>query len=420
MTDEHGRVRSEVRAGGASRAVGLADMMARMWPAPMGAPHSAGATERFFLLPRSADPTLALPVGRRAAAAAVLRYKTPSSAKDAWRMRATSAALRVGVAARVLRWSQVEVGGDPAPDGNLTAYLSAALGRDLTPSVAVGPPRANRKPIVQLLTRDGRTVAFAKVSVDDLTADLVRGEAAALRQVAAAAPAGLEIPGVLHHATWNGLEVLVLSALDRPRRERPSAAQTTSAMTELASACGVTRTALCGSGFAARLQTSLDGLSQHADRLRATAATLVQGSTAGGSGDTVLAFGCWHGDWAPWNMARSRRALMVWDWERFETDVPLGFDALHCALQSMIRLEGRRPADATRALVLRGDELLAPFDVTREAVRLTVALYLLQIAVRYAADGQDRAGSRRGPIDEWLIPVLEEQAERLGGPAGQP
>ena len=60
-----------------------------------------------------------------------------------------------------------------------------------------------------------------------------------------------------------------------------------------------------------------------------------------------LAFGAWHGDWTPWNMASTAGGLLVWDWERFATGVPVGFDALHYWLQIERRRPPPRPADGS-------------------------------------------------------------------------
>ena len=47
-------------------------------------------------------------------------------------------------------------------------------------SLRIGPPRANRKPVLELLSPGGEVLGFAKVGVTGLTRELVRAEAAAL------------------------------------------------------------------------------------------------------------------------------------------------------------------------------------------------------------------------------------------------
>src|SRR5690606_19279441 len=84
-------------------------------------------------------------------------------------------------------------------------------------------------------------------------------------------------------------------------------------------------------------------------------------------GDVELTLGAWHGDWTPWNMAWDGTQVLLWDFERFATGVPVGFDRVHYALQVVLRdrgeraaadviralLTGRRADDATRAATAR-------------------------------------------------------------------
>jgi len=80
------------------------------------------------------------------------------------------------------------------------------------------------------------------------------------------------------------------------------------------------------------------------------------------AGDIVFRYGSWHGDWAPWNMANLAESLLVWDWERFATGVPMGFDAVHHELQKRIQSTGDA-RDAVEQTVRKAAELLAPFGV---------------------------------------------------------
>ena len=52
-------------------------------------------------------------------------------------------------------------------------------------AVALGRPRVNRKPVLQLIDGDGTTVGFGKVGVDDHTDELVRREGRFLAGTAA-------------------------------------------------------------------------------------------------------------------------------------------------------------------------------------------------------------------------------------------
>jgi hypothetical protein len=120
---------------------------------------------------------------------------------------------------------------------------------------------------------------------------------------------------------------------------------------------------------------------------------------------TALPFGSWHGDWAPWNMTISDGCALVWDWERFETGVPAGYDAVHYALQQAVR-GGMAAGPAAEEMLARAPGILAPFGLDPAAARLVAMLYLIEIGTRYLHDGQAEAGAQLGRVDRWLLPVL--------------
>jgi hypothetical protein len=126
-----------------------------------------------------------------------------------------------------------------------------------------------------------------------------------------------------------------------------------------------------------------------------------------------LAFGAWHGDWSPWNMASTTGGLLVWDWERFATGVPVGFDALHHWLQSEVGPQHRDPLAAAADVFEHAAPLLAPFGIDVAHARLTAALYLADVATRYLVDRQAQAGAPLGAPGTWLIPALVGEVAQL-------
>lgn len=126
-----------------------------------------------------------------------------------------------------------------------------------------------------------------------------------------------------------------------------------------------------------------------------------------------LAFGAWHGDWTPWNMASTGQGLLVWDWERFTRDVPVGFDALHYWLQTEVVPARGEPRAAAAGCIDRAPELLAPFGTGQAEARLTAILYLADLATRYLTDRQDKAGAKLGQAGAWLIPAITGAAAQL-------
>lgn len=369
-------------------------------------PTGTGDGTEYLMIPDSRRPRLLVPAHeRRVAAAAVARYAEPQGRLARLKRDAVVAALRSGASAALLR-DRVRAPGGP---DSIETYLRGILGPELLLSVHIGPARANRKPILQVLTAGGDTVGFVKLGVNELTRALVRAECTALSTLSPAGLREVRTPAVRHAGRWRGHEVLVQEALPvwQPR-VAPDPARCARAMREVAGACGTGAGRLVGGGYADRLAERLDAVAgqsegrqlvRAADRIRA------------GAGDVRLAFGAWHGDWAPWNMRPVAGAILLWDWERFTVGVPMGFDALHLDLQQRISTQPDG-ADAVRRTLAAAPALLAPFGVTDPAaVRVTALLYLVDLATRYLGDRQAEAGARLGVLGNWLLPVLLSAVE---------
>ena len=401
----------------------LGEVCAVLWPSPATASlAAAAATGRgigtspgadqhdLLVLPSASRPRLVVPASGRAAAAALRRYGEPGSIAARAGRQALALALRGGAGAAGLGGRlRVRV---PAGADTIETYLTDVLGREVLISTHLSAARANRKPVLQLLTARGETTGFAKVSVNPLTRELIQAERVALDALAAANLRTLTVPRVLHHGRWQGREVLVMDALPTWRRRRAlRSGQLTAAMAELAGVPGLSRGPLTGSAFLARLTARLDTVPAGADR-DALAAVLGALTTAGIPG-AELGFGAWHGDWTGWNMASVAGELLVWDWERFTRSVPYGFDALHYRLQTAVVGRRQPPAAAAAACARSAPVTLAPFGVPPDEARLTGVLYLTELSVRYLADRQDEAGARLGRPGTWLIPAIAEAMRNL-------
>ncbi|WP_412540575.1 hypothetical protein R8Z50_33000 [Longispora sp. K20-0274] len=369
-------------------------------------PSDDGAAIEYLVVPDARRPRLLVPADdRRLAAAAVRRYAEPTSRLARLKRDAVVAALRTGASGLLLR-DRVTVAGH----GGIDAHLCEALGQHVRVSVHIGPARANRKPVLQLLAPGGTTVGFVKLGVNELTRRLVRAETNALKSLACAGLSLITTPTVLHGGVWRGHEVLVQSALPIWRPRSAVRARLNPAMRELAEAFGVTRCRLAQSEYRGRLTTRLGTVKVSDDGrvLERAAAELLKRA-----GSAQLSFGAWHGDWTPWNMAALADTLLVWDWERFCTGVPVGFDGAHYALQAAIVTAGREPATAVDHVIDNAPALLAPFGVGAAAARITVLLYLVDLATRYLTDRQAEAGARLGVLGTWLLPALVRRVSHL-------
>jgi hypothetical protein len=132
-------------------------------------------------------------------------------------------------------------------------------------------------------------------------------------------------------------------------------------------------------------------------------------------GGLTCAFGEWHGDWVPWNMARHRGGLLVWDWENHGTDVPVGFDLAHQAFQIALSTH-HRPAAACAVAVdeaLRRHGSALGLDGPRQ--RFVADAYLVELWLRTYELSHGGAGWN-GKLHPALLLVLAERL-RLTAPS---
>jgi hypothetical protein len=378
---------------------------AQLWPEaeltvrsrPVPGPESGSS---FVLVPDADSPRLMIPVGAADAAASIRAYGGHGSRRAWARTQVLSRLFALGLGQRLVR-ARLDVGRTPA-DG-LAAHLSDALGTPVVPALHIGPPRANRKPVLALVA-DGEIVGFAKLGTGPLTRRLVEAESRALSRLADLDLPGVRTPRVLYAGEWGGLAILVQEALP-VRRARPTPeGRRLAAMLAVARSHGVTTTPAAGSPFVRDLRRDVATLSA-GDAARTLAAVLDRVVTEDGP-EEPIEHGAWHGDWTPWNTAATAAEVLVWDWERFATGVPLGFDALHHHLQSALSSAAAPDVEHGRELRRQAPRLLVQFGMGPAAARRTADLYLISLAARYLADDQTGAGARTGAVDRWLVPAL--------------
>lgn len=215
----------------------------------------------------------------------------------------------------------------------LRSHLANVLDTDLRVSVAVGPPRPNRKPIVRCYGPQG-LFAVAKLGPDPHTAEMVQNEARWLDELAANPLADIKTPELLHSGEFSGSALLVMGALDLVSDlgidfdDVP--VKVAQALTERGAQGGSLHDSQWWQSLASRMddpllssaQTQLRALSEHPDL-------------------SVVATSAWHGDWSPWNMGLLNSGdLCIWDWERAALGIPTGFDLLHLHYQYGVGLDG--------------------------------------------------------------------------------
>jgi hypothetical protein len=376
---------------------------------------------RWAVLPDLRRPRVLVPLAsRRAAAEAVRQYSDGMTQ----RARLAKAAVGLGLACGAVQWGlgrrgQVVTAAGPAAGTLLGDHVPAALGRDdLAAAIVLGPVRPNRKPVVQLIGRDGRAVGYMKVGWNDLTRRLVRAEAGTLRRLAAAEPRSFTAPGLLHQGRWHGLDITISSALAHRllRRGRRYALPPVAVSREIAALGGVTTAALGESGWWAGLGERLVPVRR---ALATDPAATLDATLDGleGRAGTRLAFGTWHGDWGPWNLRATAGPLLVWDWERSADGVPLGFDLLHFGFQTALQGLRRPPAAAAAMARDRAAPQLAALGQEPGVADLLCDLYLVERLCRAAEAEVSAVTGRPDSVGAALLGVLAGRLDR-GGPGG--
>lgn len=351
---------------------------------------------RFVALPGARDPRLFVPQSPLRGAKSLRRARRTSGAREGLRTL-----LAVGfLAAGGGRFSSARVVFDAR--GSLEAELGTLLGFPVGLAVFLGPRRANRKPVLQLLDDRGRLVAVAKVGINGLTSRLVTNEARALGMLETHQRRSFRTPGLLGVVEWCGHSVVVQSPLAIRSSGAVNADVLTRTMVEIASMDGRSRVSWGDCEYVRRLRDRVAMMADHPAARTASLRTLDALSRAGGD----LEIGSWHGDLTRWNLATHRGVTQVWDWERFDSGVPVGFDALHHFF--LPRLAAGGPLDSAGVeLIERSEEILEPFELRAGESRVIALLYLLEIASRFSGDGQAAVANAAGRVETWLLPVLE-------------
>lgn len=377
------------------------DMLRRLYPAlpsdPAEARASRRASHQVLAVPSLEDARMFLPAQPRLAAAALRGARRDVDLRGRLTTSAAATGLRAGVGA-ALR-SRLDL---PVSEDCVETALQGVVDTEMAVAVFLGPPRANRKPVIQVLSSDGRLHAVAKAGLNPLTAGLAVREAEALRVLGGCRLVGLRVPALLSVQEQSGYTMVVQSALEVPRRSQAPEGQVLQRVVgEIAGCRGVTRSTLAGSAYLADLLSRVELISDDDLRGRVLAALRpLQRS------EESVAFGAWHGDFSPWNVAMSGPRALVWDWERFTEGVPVGYDALHFAF--LPRLKDRRAPEELAGVELldRAATLLQGLGVDPVQAPTVALLYLVEIGTRFTLDGQAGTGIRGGAAQRWLLPAL--------------
>lgn len=267
--------------------------------------------------------------------------------------------------------------------GSIVEHLAQVFDQPIHVGLMVGSARANQKPVLNVFSESGTELGFAKVGLGALADQLVAAEARALRELATMGLKEIQVPHVISVTPWRNHSVLVMSSLrpDRPQRHLPLPA---SALRELGSAQRTHSGPIHTSQWLERIVIASHMESE-------SSLTELSAAFHDWVGETEWEFVPWHGDFGPWNMARTSEAPMVWDWERFEWDMPRGLDGLHFLVHRDLAGPGGQNMAHARLLDAAAKSIKVYSQVPAERIsrarETLVAMYLLTYAARFISEG---------------------------------
>jgi hypothetical protein len=358
---------------------------------------------RFLALPDLDDVRMYLPASGSLGAGALRRARRSVDRRGQISTAVAARGLQLGLT-RFLR-SHVTA---PVSADCVETQLARLLSRDVRMAIFLGPPRANRKPVLQIMGTDGVLLGVAKVGVNPLTSELASQEAAALRKMAQRHFEVVVPPALLGELTRQGHAMVVQSPLDVPDRpDVPPPALLRAVFNEISRSGVVACATLAGSPYLEQLRERVSMLPR--DEMRAMSSAVL---TELAAENAELEFGAWHGDLSPWNMAVDGEHVLVWDWERFAEGVPVGYDALHYAFLPRIK-DPRSPQELAGVELLdRAGAVLEGVGVSQAQAPTVAMLYLVEVASRFAEDGQASTGILGGDVEQWLVPALRRYLTR--------
>jgi len=322
-------------------------------------------------------PKFLVPLGWRAA---MLASCTAFQGLREPRTRASRLAVAAALSTRPGRRFALaeELVADVGP-GSLLAHLREVLGRDeLAVAIGVGRMHELWRPTLQLFAPDGTPLAYVKVGYKPVDAAFVANEAEVLRRWSAKEDPRLVVPEVVAQSQWRGNEILLVAPMPEDVRRLPPGP---------VGAWGV-RTLdepLPDMPVAEALWWT-ERRKRFADDEQVDA---LLGRIEDRHGGPDRSWARWHGDWVPWNLARSRRGLVAWDWEYSEPGAPVGLDETHETFQIERWVRGRSVADALVAA-----RRVAPSTWVADA-------HVAMLVTRYA-DFARSSGTRMADHDEVL------------------
>ena len=286
----------------------------------------------------------------------------------------------------------------------LETMLASVLGVEAARlAFYLGVPAPHRKVTAQVLTPDGKTLAYAKIATSPLAQAAVKTERRALLRLSESADLQGTVPKVLGSLDWHGGTILLITM--GPPRPGPRGLSSVHLRfcTQVFQSFRVQETFgespmwTRMSEIWLRLQHSSPetlpaNLGQALERLHDEL------------GLVSMPFSLAHGDFAPWNTRLGTRVLFVLDWERASEGMSPLYDAFNFqALQAA--LQGRRRSIRDRRFLLTLLDALWPEG--RKHLPILYLAYLAHVTLLYSEAQSLVPGVGEKKVWRWFAQQIE-------------
>ncbi|MDQ4142870.1 MAG: hypothetical protein M3198_03855 [Actinomycetota bacterium] len=388
-----------------------------LWPGAeirleRGSPSTSGG-DRYTVVGWGGRPRFLVPeASRRASSASLFAYNKLRSLGT--RAARTTMGMAVQLPPGLLRLPTLTA--DVSGDRSLGARLSDIFGReDLAAAVGIPPVGPNRKPVLQVFTLGGRPVGYVKVGWNEATRRRVRHEARALEHWRGATGRRTRLPHLVSAGRWGEHEISVTAPLPTDVTHYPSSLGPP--MLTFRDVCdldgGLSTTTLAEIAGVTDLDSRLE-VAATIDPERAHAATRLTEAVRERFGGLQTLSSIAHGDCVPWNLARHRDALYLFDWEHWSGSMPVGFDLLYWHFQVAFVVERNPLADALdRATALTRNRMTA-VGARDEIVPALACLLLVELYLR-AAEGVAAGAPENARFHPHIKEALSVARQTLAG-----
>jgi len=286
----------------------------------------------------------------------------------------------------------------------LETMLASVLGVEAVRlAFYLGVPAPHRKVTAQVLTPDGKTLAYAKIATSPLAQAAVKNERRALLRLSESADLQGAVPKVLDFLDWHGSKIFLITM--GPQRPGPRGLSSV-------------HLRFCSQFFQSfRVQETFvkspmwTGMSDIWLRLQHSSPETMPPNLGPALerlhdelGLVSMPLSLAHGDFAPWNTRLGPRSLFVLDWERASEGMSPLYDAFNFqALQAA--LQGRRRGIRDRRFLLTLLDTLWPEG--RKHLPILYLAYLAHVTLLYSEAQSLVPGVGERKVWSWFAQQIE-------------